>query len=214
MAKDKRKMMQNRVKKMARAAARKSRRLQAAAASADRHKIKYGVSQAEIRAAPFGRVLVSRTIAEAGLGYVVVTRKLETGGLAAGVILLDAYCLGVKDAFFRVVSATELLDLMRRSGQTFEDASPSYACKLVRDAIAYARALGFEPHADYADTVPVFAGADPDACDTVFTFGKDGKPFYCSSPGQSMESARAVIAHLTARLGKDGFHYLIGEKLP
>lgn len=213
MAKDKRQVMQTRAKKMARAAAKKTRRLRAAARNSDRHLIKYGVARAEIRAAPFDRALVSQGIDDQGMGYVVITRKLENGRLASGTILLDSYCLGVKDAFFRIIAPADLVDLTTNHGQQLDDVTPAYACKLVRDAIAYARALGFEPHADYADVAILFDGVDPEACDTEFTFGKDGKPFYINGPSHSLQKADAIIAHLTARLGKDGFHFLIGGEV-
>lgn len=216
MAQDQRKRMQTRAKKAARTAAKAAKRKKTANLLVPDFANRFGVSRTSIRKAPLYRVLVSRSICSDGIGDVLVSRKLDDGSIVMGLILLDTYCLGVKNAFLRIVSQWDLDDVIQKldTTQTLEEVGPAYACKLVEDAVAYARTLGFEPHPDFKDAVLVLEGIDPTACDTVFTFGKDGKPLYVNGPNHSMQQSNRIIAHLTALLGKDGFHYLIGSEIP
>ena len=211
MAKNKQRIVQNRAHKLARNKARESRSRKAAAGATPGFEQRYGVSRAAIRAAPLRRVLVSGSLFREGIGDVVVSRELEGGLLAVAVVLLDVFCLGVKDAFLRIMTpiALDALIARAREVQPLEDAATEYARKLVDGAIAYARALDLEPHRDFADASVLLEGIDPAACDAVFTYGKDGKPFYVNGPSHNEQKARSIVAHLAARLGPDGFHYLV-----
>ncbi len=212
MAKNKQRIIQNRARKLARNKAKESQRRKAAAGGTPSFEQRYGFSRAAMRAAPLHRALVSGILFQEGIGDVVVSRELDGGMLAVSVVLLDVFCLGVKDAFLRVMAPAEFDELVAeiREVQSMEDAAPEYACKLVDGAIAYARELGLEPHRDFQDASVLFEGLDPTACDAAFTYGKDGKPFYVNGPSHSVQKAHSIIAHLTARLGPDGFHYLVG----
>ena len=213
MAKDKKRILQTRAKKIARTAAKAAKRKKAASRFVSDFAARFGVTRATLSAAPLYRVLVGQTIFETGIGDVVVSRKLADGMIAASIVLLDPYCLGVKNAFLRVMTPAEFDTLLNdiEKTQTLNDVAPEYARKLVDGAITYARELGFEPHPDFKDASVSFEGIDSAACDTVFTYGKDGKPFYINGPNQSLQRAKGIIAHLTARLGPDGFHFLIGH---
>ncbi|MEI7898879.1 MAG: hypothetical protein WCK89_01405, partial [bacterium] len=161
------------------------------------------------------RVLLRRSILSIGMGQVLVSRRLENGLLAVAGVLLDPYCLGVKNAYLRMTSQLGFDDLFHQTEvtQSLEEVAPEYARKLVDGAVAYARSLGFEPHADFKDAAVVLEGIDPASCAAEFTFGHDGKPLYVNGPNQSAKQSRQIIAHLSARLGPDGFHYLIGGEV-
>jgi len=204
-------MLNTRARKIARNKQRSARRKQAAKSMSGSGSLR-GFSRETIRRAPVHQVLAFRYDLKTGLGSVVVARELEPDLLALGVVLLDVFCLGVKNAFLKIVSRYEFEDMMAHicRVEQLEEVSPAYARKLVDGAIAYARNLGFEPHRDYADAALVFDDIDPAACDTVFKYGKDGKPFYISGPNHSQEQSRRIIAHLTARLGTGNFNYFVG----
>src|SRR5262249_50683715 len=110
-----------------------------------------------------------------GLGQVIVSR-LSGGMVAAGIFLIYAFCLGVKDAFAFFRSRDDfhnaLLSSMRQN-MRLNRAEPAYAKKLILDAIAYARNNGFEPHKDYHLASKVLRDIDETTCKTEFTFGKD-----------------------------------------
>lgn len=146
-----------------------------------------------------------------GIGQVVVSR-LSGNQVAAGVFLVDAYCLGVKDAFAFLRSREDFEDkLLASIGQAMRlrKVEPAYAKKLVLDAIAYARSIGFEPHPDYKLASKILRDIDETASDAEFTFGKDGKPFFIAGPNDSPARCKQVIGALERKLGPDGFHYLM-----
>jgi len=146
-----------------------------------------------------------------GIGQVIVSR-LSGNQVAAGVFLIDAYCLGVKDAFavFKPLRDFEdqILASMMRTVR-LRKVEPAYAKKLVLDAIAYARNLGFEPHKDYKLPSKVLQDIDETACKTEFTFGKDGKPFFIAGPNDTPARCKQVLDTLQRRFGPDEYHYLM-----
>lgn len=146
-----------------------------------------------------------------GMGSLVVARFKANRDAEVGVFLLDTYCLGVKNAFFIRLTEWEYThDLLARTFQMPpRSISPACARKLVEDAIAYTRSLGLEPHPDYRKGARVLGGIRSEECEETFTFGSKGKPLYVQGPHDSPAFVRHVLRTLTARLGKDGFHYLI-----
>jgi hypothetical protein len=58
----------------------------------------------------------------------------------------------------------------------------------------------------------LFGDIDSDVCTQEFVFGKDGKPFYVSSPNDSPGRVRAIMKQLGDRCGgPDGFHFMIAS---
>lgn len=160
-------------------------------------------------AAPLHSCFVQSAVFECGAGMVILTRKTGLRGLAMAGFLVDAYCLGVKDVFFRETEEAELETILDGVEETapLEAVDPSHARKLLRDAVAYARSLGLEPHADYAAVEPLFSDIDPDACDIQFQFGYQGEPFYVPGPSESPTQIRRRLDLLRRRLGDDGFQF-------
>ncbi len=210
MAKDKRRMMMNRAKKKAREAARKNRRKRAQAHSGGRF-APFDCTRAEMEQAPVHAALVARSIFETGIGHVIVARKLPNESIASGFFLIDAYCLGVKDAFPTITSPLEFDEMIetKLTDQDMQSVSPGHARKLVEDAIAYALDLGLEPHPDFRDAEPMLTGIDASECKETFTFGKDGKPLYIAGAYDSEVMIRRVTAKLKERFGPDGVRYVM-----
>lgn len=159
----------------------------------------------------------SRNLFENGMGYVVVARFKGNGDAEVGVFLLDMYCLGVKSAFFTQLYAEEyeqdfLPRIYEHDGRTA--ITPPCARKLVEDAVAYARHLGFEPHPDYRKGARVFGGINPSTCTQQFTFGRDGKPLYVQGPDDSPAMVERVMGNLMRRCGEGGFHYVLAMEGP
>ena len=88
---------------------------------------------------------------QTGVGMVFLSRKTGARDVALGGFLVDAYCLGVKDAMFRELDEDEMEELLDGAGATapLTPVDPPYARKLLRDAAAYAQSLGLPPHPDY-----------------------------------------------------------------
>jgi hypothetical protein len=93
---------------------------------------------------------------------------------------------------------------------------PGAGCarQLVEGSEAYARELGFNPHADYQRTRQIFGDLDATACPILYVFGKDGKPFFMSGPYDTPARCRRSIDTLTRHCGLEGCHFTVaGEAL-
>ena len=154
---------------------------------------------------------ISSELFDLGQGYVVFTR-FRGGEAELGVFLVDVFCLGVKDAFYTRVGEPEYeqkaLDRMLPPG-TRKPLTPSSARKLVEDAVAYARRLGFAPHPDYKLACRVFGGTDAAAATDTFAFGQDGKPCYIQGKFDSPEQCLHNLKQLRAHCGDGNFDFLV-----
>lgn len=172
----------------------------------------YGITAGVLARAPYYKTLVSDLVFTQGMGYVVISRNLRDGRIAAGVFLIDAYCLGVKNALLMVTAPEFFAAKFEDEDSAFAmmEKTPAYGRKLVEDAVAYARALGFEPHKDIREAEMILGDIDPVECTETFAFGKDGKPFFISGPHDTPDRIRAIMGKLQARCGEDGFHLTAG----
>jgi len=147
-----------------------------------------------------------------GIGYVVISRFKSGGRVEVGCFLVDVYCLGVKDAFFRVFDESEYhSDCLMRffpEGIPLPNSAAS-GRKLVEQAVIYAAGLGFAPHPDFKKGARVFGGVDVSECDDVFVFGSEGKPLYVQGPYDGESMAHRILSRLRAKCGEDGFHYVV-----
>src|SRR3954468_19481269 len=93
---------------------------------------------------PIVHCLMPTNLFEAGIGTVLVARRLPSGMLGCAWFLVDVFCLGVKDIFYREVSEAELRSRLGALSETqeFVEVEPSRARRLIRDAAAYAAGLG------------------------------------------------------------------------
>ena len=146
-------------------------------------------------------------------GYLVIARFKFVGRGEAGFFLLDLFCLGVKDAGFKRFSSRQdleenVLDPLFRQDEPMPMAPPA-ARKLVQEAVAYAKGLGFSPATDYKKACRVFGGISTADCDEEFVFGKEGKPFYIQGPSESPGRSAQILRVLEGRCGARGYHYVL-----
>lgn len=208
MAKDKRRINQNRAKKKARIAARKKHK----------HQQKDGFdlfaymdcTRAEFQRLPIHAAYVGDAIFAQGMGYAIIARDLPDGRIATSQFLIDAYSLGVKNAFFTVLTPSQFNEMIETSSRTspLSEVTAPYVRKLVEDSIAYALDLGFSPHHDYHKAAIILGDIDSAECSETFTFGHQGKPLYISGPKDSGSFVQRVIGQLKRRCGPDGSHFI------
>ena len=143
-----------------------------------------------------------------------ITRKLPDGRYGIAGFLVDVNCLGVKNALFNISTEKEYSHLMGNiypdngDGSVFEPLEywhPSCARKLLEQARAYAKGIGFKPHVDYAIARMILHDIDASACRKSFTFGRNGKPFYRSGPNDSPAMQQRIIKQLERHCGPFGY---------
>ncbi|HMK50741.1 MAG TPA: hypothetical protein VK435_11860 [Thermodesulfovibrionales bacterium] len=161
---------------------------------------------------PLHECLVPGDLFNSGIGNILVSRRMPDGRVALSVFLLDVFCLGVKDVFSLVMTASEYLQKMEeiRRGAAFTSVEPAFARKLIEGAEEYARDLGFSPQPKYHSAMKMFGEVDTADCLTQFEFGKDGKPLFISGPDDTQARCMRIIETLTKRCGPGGFGYMIG----
>jgi hypothetical protein len=166
--------------------------------------------------APVFETLIPENLFDMGIGNVVFSRMMPNGDIAVSVFLLDVYCLGVKNAYFKVVPDYEYRSALEQyaSHGAYTPVEPACLRKLVEEAEAYASDLGFSPHPDYQVSRLIFGDVDPGTCPTRFVFGKDGKPFYMSGPYDSLAKSRKIMDTLAKRCGPGNFHGMIALREP
>ncbi len=146
------------------------------------------------------------------LSQLVVARQSPLGEIAGASFLIDLACLGVKDAFSELFGSRFEYERLLRTPATerfvMRPVDVNLAAKLVREAVAYARSLGFKPNPDYYRAAVLLEGADPDAVDTPIPLGgEDGKPYFIAGPYDHIEQS---IAILNRSVGQGNYHITYG----
>lgn len=144
-----------------------------------------------------------------GITWVVVARAQGGDVFLVGAFLIDAWCLGVKDAYSDEMSRGELDGMLdeQLAAAGRESLDPACARKLIEGAAAYAQSLGFLPHRDFRKARKALSGIDDAACARDFTFGHEGKPCFVPGPDDDELRIKRVLAVLTAKFGEDGFTF-------
>jgi yecA family protein len=152
---------------------------------------------------------------ETGITQLLVARIRADGHADLGFFLVDFWCLGVKDAFLHEdMPESEFRELIREQlpEEFRERLHPACAKKMVDGAIAYAERLGFAPHRDYRKARRALGGIDAAACPEPIAFGRNGRPCFAAGPNDDDDRIERVLAILEARLGPDGFDYILPEE--
>ena len=156
---------------------------------------------------PIVDTLVPESLWTQGIGQLVITRRMPDGRLAMGNFLVDVFCLGVKDAYWNIISEWEF-DKMKRKldGMGWMiPVPPEHFAKLVLGAVEYARSFGLPPHPDFGHARLLLAGIDPALCADTFIFGKDGKPLFINGPHDSPQKIEIILQ----KIGQAGGDYVL-----
>jgi len=156
--------------------------------------------------------VVPTQLFDTGIGTVVFARGEANGEIAMATFLVDVWCLGIKNAMYRVGDAKDYAMCLRMAsvaGPT-EDWEPACVKKLLQEVTAWAGDLGFSPHPDARMGMALLGeGVDADECTREFSFGKEGKPFFTMGPHDSPRRTRQILETLECHCGAGNFHYLL-----
>ncbi len=157
---------------------------------------------------PLHECLATPQWQEEGLVTIVVSRIRPDGGIAVGALLVDLYCLGIKDAdVHEDLDRHDYQRLLRRVGgeDRLQPCAPALAARIARAGVEYASSLGFAPAPGWERAMLVLGDPDPDSCVQEVQCGHDGKPLYIAGPH---DDSAAIIRHLEKRVGSQGFHFI------
>jgi hypothetical protein len=151
--------------------------------------------------------LVPETLWSAGIGSLFIARRITESQWACAVFLVDVFCLGVKDALWKIVTPGEFRTLCQKFGRhgRLQEVTPEQFAKLVYRAADFGQSLGFPPHRDFRHAQRLLAGIDPSQCPDEFQFGQNGRPMYFRGPNESLEEAQRIAA----RVESLGGHYTV-----
>jgi hypothetical protein len=144
---------------------------------------------------PVVEALCGDRLWEDGIGTLLIARRDPTGGLVFAVFLVDVFCLGVKNAFWRPGTPSDIEDVLKHIGQaeTMRAVTPACLVKAIKGAVEYARSWGFLPHPEYGHASMLLDGIDPSSCPTKLQYGYKGRPFYVQGPNESPAEAAAIM---------------------
>lgn len=142
---------------------------------------------------------MSADLWEQGIGSVLISRAINSSEVALSVFLVDVWCLGVKDAFHRVLSRGEYeFEFLKDYDHRYEsiDLPPTDARALVEGSVEFAQQFGLSPHSDYRQASRIFGDIDPEEYDRDFEFGHNGRPFFVQGPYDDPARCRVIEAKL------------------
>lgn len=162
------------------------------------------------RTLEIGDCFINEDYDEFGLGHIVVTRLHKGGRKTIGVYFVDKYCLGVKDAFYRLrMDDVDYKDFIQTMSREYHLKKISYneAHNLIYGAIEFADEAGIAPCKDFA-LAKYILEEDTEAIPLIeYEYGKDGK--HLLVVGSQKEADRYLPA-LRANLGAN-FNYIIED---
>jgi hypothetical protein len=129
---------------------------------------------------PILQCMVSDNLPKIGAGVVILSRGVSREFQYVGAFMVDTFCLGVKDAFFRPLNRSDA-EQMLESGllaTLSSPAEPAEARKLLHDLVGWAASNGFPPHKDY-----------------------EGKVLYVPGPTESPMKVRRRMESVRSRFG-------------
>jgi len=128
------------------------------------------------------RCLVNDNWQDDGMASVQVLVHVPGGGYATVGFLVDTWCAGLKDAWYRLeISMSEFRDANKNHGVNLIDIDLEDVRSLVAGGIRFARQNGFRLPRHYERAVKIIGGVgDIDSAD-ISNFGKDGGLLWCGS---------------------------------
>ncbi|MGB9596685.1 MAG: hypothetical protein ACPL7B_10435 [Candidatus Poribacteria bacterium] len=166
-----------------------------------------------VREYPIHECLINDFWSKSGLATIIISRIMPNGDIIFGDYLVDVFCLGLKDTFYKInvpLSAyeNEFKPMASRRSRLTE-CPVTLAHQIIYGAIDYARDIGFEPHKDFKFSKYILEEPEKFEKRSDIKFGKDGKPFFVAGP---YDNVKKIIKTLESKLGSDNFNFLIMDR--
>ncbi|MBO4851216.1 MAG: hypothetical protein J5529_10000 [Prevotella sp.] len=131
-----------------------------------------------VRSLQLGPCYFPTEMDERGEGIAIVSRVHTGGRVSFAVYLIDSWCTGVKDTYFRLrMEEDEFQSYVERMGDHVRPASYNEVHNLIYGALEFAEEAGIPPHKDFAVTKYMLEEDTDDIPLIEYSYGKDGKHF-------------------------------------
>lgn len=159
------------------------------------------------RTLEIGPCYVSNDIELGGEGHVIVSRKHTGGRVSMAVYLIDIWCVGVKDSFYRLrMEDYEFNELVGAYNFGLRECSYDEAHNWVYGAVAFAEEAGIEPNKSFKITQYMLEEDDDNIPLIEYEYGKNGKHTLVA---HSRLEASRYLPLLEKNLGKGNFDYIL-----
>lgn len=142
-----------------------------------------------------------------GEGHVIVTRNHTGGKVSMAAYLVDIWCLGVKDSFYRLrMEDYEFYEFINQYKLGLRECSYDEAHNWVWGAIAFAEEAGIKPNKSF-NVCQYMLDDDTDDVPLIeYEFGKNGKHVLVAK--NNLEGSR-YLALLKKNLGEGNYEYIL-----
>lgn len=159
------------------------------------------------RSLEIGACYVSDDIEEMGEGHVIVSRKHTGGRVSIAFYLIDIWCVGVKDSFYRLrLEDDEFKEMIDTYRLGLRECCYDEAHNWIFGAIAFAEEAGIEPDKSFKVTRYMLEEDDDNIPLIEYEYGKNGKHTLVTHT--RLEASR-YLPLLEKNLGKDNFDYIL-----
>ena len=154
-----------------------------------------------------GKCYVSDDIEAMGEGHVIVTRKHTGGKISMAVYLVDIWCVGVKDSFYRLrLEDYEFEDMIGTYHFGLRECSYHEAHNWIYGAIAFAEEAGIKPDKSFIVTQYMLEEDDDNIPLIEYEYGKNGKHTLVT---HSRLEASRYLPLLEKNLGEGNYDFIL-----
>jgi hypothetical protein len=142
---------------------------------------------------------------EMGEASIAIIRKMGGDKFAIGMYLLDLYCLGLKDGFYKIEAEYEKEELIKQINNDMKmmPCDATLAQNIIYGAIEYAEDLGFKPNKEFA--VLQYLLEEVEELEYIeVEFGYKGKPMYIPGPHDNIG---LILTTLNKSIGEGNYHF-------
>jgi hypothetical protein len=169
--------------------------------------VKYIISKGPLL--PFHECFINEGWAEKGMAIVTISKKMPSGKFIIGLYMVDMYCLGLKDTFFKFsvddINYASFLEELDQNHPLVKS-EINLVHNLIFGAIDYAEDLGFTPNKDFKITEHLLNTELIDDGINEIEFGKDGKPLFIAGPH---DNTNRIIGILEKSVGEGNYDYIL-----
>ena len=163
--------------------------------------------KSKVRQLPIDSCYINRDFEVVGTASIIVVRRHPKGTLTVGSYLVDTWCRGVYDSFYKFsIEEYELKDILSFD-KYLKKVEYEFVHNLIYGAIEYAEEAGIEPCKEFDVTEYILDEDTDDIPLMEFSFGRNGKHFLFVK--SNLEASR-YLPLLEKNLG-DKYEYAIDD---